>query len=64
MQHKHHGKSSAKFFDCDDILNELNLEGNGTFMDAGRDDGYISIRAIEKYLPKCRVYAADIHNES
>ena len=64
MEHKHHGKSSAKFLDSDEILNELNLEGNETFMDAGCGDGYISIKAIEEYLPDGTVYAVDIHEES
>ncbi|WP_405303603.1 class I SAM-dependent methyltransferase [Methanobrevibacter sp.] len=64
MGHKHHGKSSAKFLDSDEILIELNLEGSETFMDAGCGDGYISISAIEKYLPEGVVYAVDIHEES
>lgn len=64
MEHKHHGKSSAKFLHSDEILNELNLKGNETLMDAGCGDGYISIRAVEKYLPEGTVYAVDIHEES
>ena len=64
MGHKHHGKSSAKFLNSDEILSELNLEGNEVLMDAGCGDGYISINAIEKYLPEGSVYAVDIHEES
>ena len=64
MEHKHHGKSSAKFLNAEDILDELNLEGNETFMDAGCGDGYISIKAIEEYLPNGTVYAVDIYDES
>lgn len=59
MGHKHHGKSSANFLDADEILNELNLMGNENFMDAGCGDGYISIKAIDGYLPDGKVYAVD-----
>lgn len=62
MEHKHHAKSSAKFLDADEILSELSLEGNECFMDAGCGDGYISIRAIEKYLPEGNVYAVDAYD--
>ena len=27
MEHKHHGKSSAKFLDAEDILNEMHFNG-------------------------------------
>lgn len=64
MEHKHHGKSSSKFLDADKILTELNLNGNETFMDAGCGDGYISIKAIEKYLPDGKVYAVDAYDVS
>lgn len=64
MGHKHHGKSSAKFLDSNEILSELNLKGDETFMDAGCGDGYISIKAIEEFLPDGTVYAVDIHDES
>ena len=40
MEHKHHGKSSAKFLDAEDILNEMHFNGDETFMDAGCGDGY------------------------
>ena len=59
MEHRHHGKSSANFLNSDEILSELNLSGNETFLDAGCGDGYISKRAIEKYLPEGKVYAVD-----
>lgn len=64
MQHRHHGKSSANFLDSDEILAELNFKGNETFLDAGCGDGYISKRAIEKYLPEGKVYAVDSYAES
>ena len=64
MEHRHHGKSSANFLDSDEILSELNLSGNETFLDAGCGDGYISKRAIEKYLPEGKVYAVDSYGES
>ena len=57
MEHRHHGKSSANFLDSDEILTELNLNGNETFLDAGCGDGYISKKAIEDYLPEGKVYA-------
>lgn len=64
MSHIHHGKSSATFLDSDEILSDLNLEGNETFMDAGCGDGYIAIKAIEEYLPEGKVYAVDSYDKS
>lgn len=64
MEHRHHGKSSATFLDCDEILAQLNLKGNEILMDAGCGDGYISKRAIDKYLPEGKVYAVDAYAES
>lgn len=64
MGHKHHGKSSAKFLDSDEILSELNLKGNESFLDAGCGDGFVSVKALEKYLPEGTVYAVDIFEES
>ncbi|WP_298522216.1 class I SAM-dependent methyltransferase [uncultured Methanobrevibacter sp.] len=62
MEHKHHAKSSANFLDSDEILRELNLKGNEVFMDAGCGDGYISIKAINEYLPDGIVYAVDSYD--
>lgn len=64
MEHRHHGKSSADFLDSDEILAELDFKGNETFLDAGCGDGYISKRAVEKYLPQGKVYAVDAYAES
>ena len=64
MEHRHHGKSSATFLDSEEILTELNLKGNETFLDAGCGDGYISKKAIEKYLPEGKVFAVDAYAES
>ena len=64
MEHKHHGKSSAKFLNADEILSKLNLTGTETFMDAGCGDGYISKKAIEEYLPNGQVYAVDVYDGS
>ena len=64
MGHKHHGKSSSKFLSSDEILNEFNFKGNEVFLDAGCGDGYISIKAVEEYIPDGEVYAVDIHDES
>ena len=63
MEHKHHGKSSAKFFNAGEILSELNLKGDETFMDAGCGDGYISKEAIGR-LPDGMVYAVDVYDEA
>lgn len=62
MEHKHHGKSSANFLDSDEILQELNLKGNETFMDLGCGDGYIALKAIRDYLPDGNVYAVDVYD--
>ena len=62
--HRAHGFSSANFLDSDEILNELNLTGLETFMDAGCGDGHIAIKAIEEYLPNGNVYAVDIYDAS
>lgn len=64
MEHRHHGKSSANFLDSDEILKELDLKGNETFLDAGCGDGYISKRAVEKYLPDGKVFAVDFYSQS
>ena len=64
MEHRHHGKSSANFLDSDEILSALNLKGCETFLDAGCGEGYISKKAIEKYLPEGKVYAVDNYRES
>lgn len=62
MEHVHHAKSSAKFLDSDEILGELDFEGSETFMDLGCGDGYISLKAIEDYLPNGNVYAVDVYD--
>ena len=64
MEHKHHAKSSAKFFDSDYILEQLDLTGNEAFMDAGCGDGHIAIRALEKFLPDGKAYAVDVYSPS
>ena len=62
--HRAHGFSSAFFLDSDEIIQELNLKGNETFMDAGCGDGHIAIKVIEEYLPEGEVYAVDIYDAS
>ncbi len=64
MEHRHHGKSSESFLDSDEILTQLNLEGDEKFLDAGCGDGYISKKAIDKYLPNGMVYAVDNYDLS
>ena len=61
MEHIHHKKSSAKFLNTDEILDELNFKGDEAFMDAGCGDGHISIKAAEEYLPDGTVYAVDAY---
>ncbi len=62
MEHVHHAKSSANFLDSDEILGELNLKGDETFMDLGCGDGYIALKAIKDYLPDGNVYAVDAYD--
>ena len=51
MEHKHHGKSSSKFLNADEILSKLNLTGVKTFIDAGCGDGYISKKQLKIIFP-------------
>lgn len=62
--HRAHGFSSVHFLDSDEIISELELKGNETFMDAGCGDGHIAIKVIEDYLPEGTVYAVDIYDAS
>ena len=62
--HRAHGFSSAFFLDSDEIIQELDLKGNETFMDAGCGDGHIAIKVVEEYLPDGEVYAVDIYDAS
>ncbi|MBR4448115.1 class I SAM-dependent methyltransferase [Methanobrevibacter sp.] len=62
--HRAHGFSSAFFLDSDEIIKELDLKGNETFMDAGCGDGHIAIKVIEEYLPEGHVYAVDVYDAS
>ena len=59
QEHKHHSKSSIKFLDSDEILENLNLKGDEVFMDAGCGDGHIAIKALKDYLPNGLAYAVD-----
>ena len=62
--HRAHGFSSAHFLDSDEIINELNLTGNETFMDAGCGDGHNAIKILEDYNHKGLVYAVDVYDAS
>ena len=62
--HRAHGFSSAFFLDSDEIIQELNLTGNETFMDAGCGDGHNAIKVLEDYDHKGTVYAVDIYDAS
>ncbi|MDO5859906.1 class I SAM-dependent methyltransferase [Methanobrevibacter sp.] len=62
--HRAHGFSSAYFLDSDEIIKELNLTGDETFMDAGCGDGHNAIKVLEDYNHKGTVYAVDIYDAS
>ena len=64
MEHRHHGKSSANFLDSDEILNELNLKGNETFLDAGCGDGHVAMIAHDLLDEDAIIYAVDIYDAS
>ncbi|MDO5823080.1 class I SAM-dependent methyltransferase [Methanobrevibacter sp.] len=62
--HRAHGFSSVHFLDSDEIISELNLKGDETFMDAGCGDGHIAIKVLDDYLPNGTVYAVDVYDAS
>lgn len=62
--HRAHGFSSANFLDSDEIIKELKLSGDETFMDAGCGDGHNAIKILEDYNHKGTVYAVDIYDAS
>jgi ubiquinone/menaquinone biosynthesis C-methylase UbiE len=62
--HRAHGFSSAFFLDSDEIIQELNLKGDETFMDAGCGDGHNAIKILEDYNHTGLVYAVDIYDAS
>lgn len=59
-----HMDFQVRFSHSDEILSELNLDGNETFMDAGCGDGHNAIKLIEDYNHKGTVYAVDIYDAS
>ena len=62
--HRAHGFSSANFLDSAEIIKELKLNGDETFMDAGCGDGHNAIKILEDYNHKGTVYAVDIYDAS
>lgn len=62
--HRAHGFSSANFLDSDEIIKELKLNGDETFMDAGCGYGHNAIKILEDYNHKGTVYAVDIYDAS
>lgn len=62
--HRAHGFSSAFFLDSDEILKELDIQGDETFMDVGCGDGHNAIKVLEDYNHKGTVYAVDIYDAS
>lgn len=62
--HRAHGFSSAHFLDSNEILDELELKGDESFMDAGCGDGHIAIKVLEDYNHEGMVYAVDVYDAS
>lgn len=62
--HKAHGFSSDFFLDSDEIIQELNLNGDETIMDAGCGDGHIAIKILEDYNHSGTVCAVDVYDAS
>lgn len=62
--HRAHGFSSAHFLDSNEILDELELNGDEIFMDAGCGDGHIAIKVLEDYNHMGMVYAVDVYDAS
>lgn len=61
--HRIQGRSSEDFLDADEILKQLNLQGDEIFMDAGCGDGHVAIKALE-YIRDGDVYALDVYEPS
>lgn len=62
--HRAHGFSSALFLDSNEILDELNIQKDDVFMDAGCGDGHIAIEVLDNYIEDGTVYAVDIYDAS
>ncbi|WP_407424823.1 class I SAM-dependent methyltransferase [Methanobrevibacter sp.] len=62
--HRAHGFSSAFFLNSDEIIRELKLKGDETFMDAGCGDGHNVIKLLEDYDHRGTVYAVDVYDAS
>lgn len=62
--HRAHGFSSALFLDSDEIIRELNLNGDEILMDAGCGDGHNAIKILEDYNHRGLVYAVDVYHAS
>lgn len=62
--HRAHGFSSEHFLNSNEILDELELNGDESFMDAGCGDGHIAIKVLEDYNHKGMVYAVDVYDAS
>ncbi|OWT33198.1 SAM-dependent methyltransferase [Methanobrevibacter sp. 87.7] len=62
--HRVQGMSSESFLDGKEILNNLNLNGNEVFMDAGCGDGHIALEARNLLNKDAKIYAVDIYEQS
>ena len=62
--HRVQGMTSEKFLDAKEFLDELNLTGSESFMDAGCGDGHVAIKALKDYITDGTVYALDIYEPS
>ncbi len=63
-KHTHHGKSSSKFIDAEEVLTKSGVKEGDIFLDAGCGDGYISLAASKFVGESGNIYAADIYEDS
>ncbi|MDI6643687.1 MAG: class I SAM-dependent methyltransferase [Methanobacteriaceae archaeon] len=64
QKHIHHGKSSRKHLDTEEVLSKIGLLRGDIFLDAGCGDGYFSIAASSKVEDSGKIYAIDIYKDS
>lgn len=63
-KHVHHGKSSRKHLNAEEVLSKIGLSEGDIFLDAGCGDGYFSIAASSIVGDSGKIYAIDIHQDS
>ncbi len=62
--HRIHGISSENFLNAKEIINDLNLKGTETFLDAGCGDGHIAMEALNSLTDDATIYAIDNYEPS